>query len=136
MGPAADIYALGAIAYRALTGRPAYTGTDPATIVHSVIYMMPPRPSDTSSLPTIFDLVLAVAIAKQPEDRFESPEALVAALESAARGVVEPPVRQKARRVLRRTPWENRRGKAAKASSKQATERLETVNDSDSAAVR
>jgi serine/threonine-protein kinase len=40
----ADVYGLAAIAYRALTGRTLFSAREIPTIVHDVVYRMPPRP--------------------------------------------------------------------------------------------
>src|SRR5207248_3213963 len=41
----ADLYSLGAIAYRTLTGRNAFVGQDPTSILWGVVRAMPVRPS-------------------------------------------------------------------------------------------
>jgi eukaryotic-like serine/threonine-protein kinase len=42
-GPATDTYALAAVAYEMLTGRPAYRGTTPVEIAHQVVKGPPPE---------------------------------------------------------------------------------------------
>src|SRR4029077_651843 len=67
-----DVYALGVIAYRALTGHPAFEGEKTAAILYKVVHSMPLRPSIAAPLGAELDLALAIAIAKHPRDRFES----------------------------------------------------------------
>lgn len=80
----ADLYALAAIAYRCVTGRPPFAGRDPLSVLFSVVNEEPPRPSEIAGLPPTFDAVLAKGMAKNPADRFETAAALGAALAAAA----------------------------------------------------
>jgi hypothetical protein len=101
-----DIYALGVIAYRCLTGRPPFSGDSPPAILFQVVNEMPPRPSEVSGrVAEEIDLVLALAIAKDPRDRFDSAADLAEALERAARGRIRSQLRQRAERVLEENPW-------------------------------
>jgi serine/threonine-protein kinase len=100
-----DLFALGVIAYRSLTGRPAFEGETTPEILYKVVRAMPPRPSELASLPAEADLVLAVALAKDPDDRFENGIELVQALDAAFRGRIEPSLRAKAERLLAKIPW-------------------------------
>ncbi|RLB63218.1 MAG: hypothetical protein DRI90_07320 [Deltaproteobacteria bacterium] len=102
----ADLYALGIIAYRALTGRPAFSGDSPTVMLYQVVNNMPPRPSDMSErLAKDVDLVLGIAIAKDPDDRFDCAAELADALEKAARDRLPAGLRDRARRVLAKHPW-------------------------------
>jgi eukaryotic-like serine/threonine-protein kinase len=101
----ADVYALSAIAYRALTGNPAFRGPDVATILYAVVHLMPVRPSDLAPLPREVDDVLSIGLAKDPSDRFEDAGALADALEAALSGQLAPALQRRVRRLQVRHPW-------------------------------
>ena len=105
VGPAADLYGLGAVAYRALTGCQPFTGKDATEILVSLLVLMPVRPTALAELPREIDLVLAVALAKDPKDRFDSGEALADALEAATGGKLDGKLRRRATKLLEATPW-------------------------------
>jgi serine/threonine-protein kinase len=100
-----DLFALGAIVYRALTGRPAFTGEHMAETIYQVAHAMPPRPSEIVKMHEDVDLVLAIAIAKVAGDRFDSAAELAVALDNASRGELEPALRSRAERLLEKHPW-------------------------------
>jgi serine/threonine-protein kinase len=100
-----DLFALGVIAYRALTGRPAFEGEATAEILYKVVHSMPVRPGEVVPLPPEVDLVLAIAMAKDAGDRFDSAAELAQALDAAARGRLGAPLRARAERLLARLPW-------------------------------
>lgn len=101
----ADIFALGVLAYRSLTGRPPFAGSEVPQILYRVVYGMPPRPSEVVDTPGAVDDVLAIALAKRPDDRFATAGELVAALAAALEGVSWPDLRDRARRLTARLPW-------------------------------
>ncbi len=102
----ADLYSLAAIAYRALTGHPPFTGKDVPTTLYEVVYNMPRRPSELSpDLPADVDLVLAVGLAKRPDDRFPTGAALADALADALHGQLSPALRSRAQQLLALQPW-------------------------------
>jgi serine/threonine-protein kinase len=101
----ADIFALGVLAYRALTGRPPFAGSEVPQILYRVVYGMPPRPSEVVDVPGAVDDVLAIALAKRPEDRFATAGELVAALALAFEGVSRPDLRDRARRLTAKLAW-------------------------------
>jgi serine/threonine-protein kinase len=101
-----DLFALGVIAYRALTGRPAFSGDNAAAILYQVVNEMPPRPSEAHArLDGDVDLVLGIALAKDPWDRFDSAAELADALDKAFRSKLPEALRERAQRVLEKHPW-------------------------------
>jgi serine/threonine-protein kinase len=104
----ADVYALGAIAYRALTGRPTFRGNDLPALLYAVTHHMPPRPSTLAKIPPAFDQALAVALAKDPAQRFQSASELSEALAAAREDRTSPGVNERAARALHTHPWDHR----------------------------
>ena len=100
-----DFFALGIIAYRALTGQPAFEGEATPEILYKVVHAMPPRPSEVAPLPAEVDLVLAIALAKDPAERFESGSEFAQALDAAGRGKLDASLRARGERLLARLPW-------------------------------
>ncbi len=66
----ADQYALAATAYHLLTGSPLFPQSNPAVVISRHLTAAPPALADTRPQLTAFDPVLAVALAKDPADRF------------------------------------------------------------------
>jgi eukaryotic-like serine/threonine-protein kinase len=90
----ADVYALGAIAYRCLTGRSPFKGKDLAELVYQVVHAPPIRPSLLGRVPSAVEDVLAIAMAKDPRRRFPSAAAFAQAFVTARRGrtvAIDPP---------------------------------------------
>jgi serine/threonine protein kinase len=76
-----DVYALGAMLYRAVTGRPAFSGEDAGRTLTSVIWDEPARPKTLRrDLPDALELIIQRAMAKDPDARFASMAELDAAL--------------------------------------------------------
>ena len=112
-----DLYSLGVIAYRALTGRPAFTGDHTAETLYQVVYQMPPRPSDVARLPPDVDLVLMIGMAKRAPERFGSAAELADALEAASRVALTAELRARAERLAMKQPWGTVGTRAVTASS-------------------
>jgi hypothetical protein len=91
-----DVYAVGAILYRCLTGRPVYDDTDSAATLNAVLTREPDRPRKVlPGLPERVELVIERAIARDPSERFQDMLELDAALGSLVGAVPEAmPARQ------------------------------------------
>jgi serine/threonine-protein kinase len=101
----ADLYALAAIAYRALTGRPPFSGEKIAQILFDVLYSQPPHPAQLARLPVDVELVLAIGMAKRPADRFPSAEEFAHAMRLAAAGELDDDARSHGWALLKSFPW-------------------------------
>jgi serine/threonine-protein kinase len=109
-----DIFSLGAVVYRALTGEPPFSGPDTPQILYQVVYRSPTQPSEAvPDLPPDVDLVIAIALAKDPEDRFASAREMAVALAAAAKNQLDPALRLHGRTLVAALPW----GRSARSES-------------------
>ncbi|HSK01758.1 MAG TPA: serine/threonine-protein kinase, partial [Kofleriaceae bacterium] len=101
-----DLYALAAIAYRALTGHPPYAAGELAETLYRVVHTRPRRPTELAPhLPAAIDHVLAIGLARRPEDRFRSAAELAAALASALGARLAPELRSRGEALARHGAW-------------------------------
>ena len=69
----ADLWSSGVILYELLTGKSPFLAETPAAVMHKVLQGdVPPPSSIDSSLPPGFDGVVARALAKKPDERFQN----------------------------------------------------------------
>ena len=73
-----DIYSTGCLLYELLTGRPPFSGETPVSIAYQhVSGALVPAREVQPDLPESVEVVLAVALAKKPEDRYASANAML-----------------------------------------------------------
>jgi serine/threonine-protein kinase len=106
--PRADVFSLACIAYRALTGRPAFAGSELPQILFDVCFAQPVRPGSLVTLPDDVERVLALGLAKRSDDRLDSARGFAAALRSAFAASLSPPLRARADALLASAPWGSR----------------------------
>lgn len=111
VGPGADVYALGAVLFECLTGRPPFEGEDQWAVVVSVINAPPPAPGAIEpGVPRDLELICLKCLEKEPQNRYLTAAALAADLRrfAAGRPVSVRPVGfvSRAVRLAKRNPTE------------------------------
>jgi len=101
----ADVYAIAAVAYRCLTGRPPFTAPDTPALLYAVVHAMPTRPSELGLFGPDLDRWVAIALAKKPDDRFATGAALAEALAQALAGELDARLRKRADTLIRERGW-------------------------------
>ena len=73
-----DLFALGALLYECITGRPAFAGASVLEIAAQVIHVTPPLPSTINGrVPEELDAVTMKALAKKPAERYQSADEML-----------------------------------------------------------
>ncbi|MEZ0228810.1 MAG: protein kinase [Planctomycetota bacterium] len=78
----ADIYALGAILYAVIAGRPFRTGASVDAVLRTIAVLPPPPSTIGEDVSSAFDAVVLRAIAPDADDRFQRASELALALEA------------------------------------------------------
>lgn len=101
----ADVFVLGVIAYRSITGKPAFTASDSITTLYNVVHVQPIRPGELVRVGRDVERVLALALAKQRDFRFGSALLFASALHDAARDRLDDRLRRDADALVSAHPW-------------------------------
>src|SRR5213082_843739 len=83
-----DVYSVGIVLYEMLTGQVPFTGDTPLEIAMKHLSEVPVPPSELrDEVPEDIDMVTLRALAKDPEDRYQTAEEMDADLARVARGL-------------------------------------------------
>jgi serine/threonine protein kinase/Tfp pilus assembly protein PilF len=91
--PRSDLFALGALLYECIAGRPAFSGGSVIEIGAQVIHVDPPPPSRFNSrVPAELDRITLKALAKRPQARYQSAEEMLKDLRAVREKLRDEPV--------------------------------------------
>ncbi len=88
----ADLYSVGAVFYELLTGQPPFSADDRLGLIHCHIAREPPVPHQVDpTIPLWVSRIITTLLAKSPERRYGSSDALLSALTTAETAEVDGP---------------------------------------------
>nr|MBA3806126.1 protein kinase [Acidobacteriota bacterium] len=110
VGPGSDLFALGALLYECLAGKPAFSGANPIEIIAQVIHVDPPPPSTINKqVPPALDHLTLRALSKDIKKRYQSADEMLADLRA---------VRELLRDNEHRTDWPTDSGRFDNSSER------------------
>ncbi len=95
-----DLYSLGCVLYELLVGRPPFQGRSHVEVMGKQLRELPEPPksrAEHKGIPAALESIIMAALAKRPENRFNSAEAMREALEAT---LTKKPVRKAASRTV------------------------------------
>ena len=107
-----DLYGLGAIVYRVLTGKLVFPKGDVNEIIRAVLDDMPEDPRRLADMPEDVALWLRLALAKRPLDRFTNATEMADEFEAAAVGNLSSELHARAALLLGEQGWGEARNRA------------------------
>ena len=108
-GPEADVFSLGAIAYLAISGERPFPVRELTLALHALLYEEPlPLSRVVPGVNRDVDAVIAIALAKDPKNRFTRPSELANGLASAATGDLDEETRRRGNALLDRVDAETK----------------------------
>ena len=85
----ADIFSLGVILYQMITGSAPFNGDSVSAVMYQISHFDPPAPSSVNpQAPLMLDYIVAKALAKSPESRYQSATELVNDLRECSQRLV------------------------------------------------
>ena len=91
IAPRSDLFALGSVLYECLAGKRAFGGANSVEVLAGVLYIDPPLPSRFNPrVSPALDAVVLKALAKNPDERYQSAPEMLTHLRAAREGLKEP----------------------------------------------